>query len=55
MEKQIEEQKEQRILEIPYLSDDDVKKLTFINNLLLQEILRLIKEETEDGSIQKQV
>lgn len=44
---------EPKPLQIPYLSEDDVKKLVYVNNLLLQEIIALIKEETKDATIQE--
>ncbi len=45
----------QKTLEIPYLSDDDVKKLIYVNNLLLQELLSIAKEEKKNGFISDQM
>lgn len=49
------EVQEPNVITIPFLSDDDIKKLTYVNNLLLQEIISLIKEETNVAVQQKQV
>lgn len=54
----MEQTEQPKVIDIPYISDDDLKKLTYINNLLLQELIQLVKEqvveEVEDESIQQE-
>ena len=45
---------EQQTIQIPYLSDDDVKKLVWITHMNMQELLKMVQED-KNGIVQSEV